>query len=226
MLKSIQGVVFLTALSLPILAENTLEEIVVTATRTEKLLQNSPYSVSVLSEDQLDLKPVDQLAELLREIPGIYLSDAGQAGQQRLRIRGEEGRRMAMLIDGQEFGDHREVGVPLLIDPGEISRIELVRGPASVLYGPKAMGGVVNIITRKQSKGDFSARISTAVDSATNGVRVATSMGGVNPYFDWRLGYTNNKQHLWLTASDEHVPTHIRKQCARFSCQPRSSWNK
>ncbi len=217
MLKSIQGVVFLTALSLPILAENTLEEIVVTATRTEKLLQNSPYSVSVLSEDQLDLKPVDQLAELLREIPGIYLSDAGQAGQQRLRIRGEEGRRMAMLIDGQEFGDHREVGVPLLIDPGEISRIELVRGPASVLYGPKAMGGVVNIITRKQSKGDFSARISTAVDSATNGVRVATSMGGVNPYFDWRLGYTNNKQQERETPAGAIENTAYESDSVSFS---------
>ena len=194
MLKTIRRVVVLTALSLPILAENRLEEIIVTATRTEKLLQNSPYSVSVLSEEQLELQSADQITELMREMPGVYLSDAGQAGQQRLRIRGEEGRRMAMLIDGQEFSDHREVGVPLLIDPGEISRIELVRGPASVLYGPKAMGGVVNIITRKPDEGTFSTRISTAFDSATNGTRVTTSMGGNNQYFDWRLGYTSNDQ--------------------------------
>ena len=178
----------------PVFAANLLEEIVVTATRTEKVIQNSPYAVSVITEDELNFKPEDQLAELMRDLPGIYVSDAGQAGQLRLRIRGEEARRMAMLVDGQEFGDHREVGVPLLIDPAEIERIELVRGPASVLYGPKAMGGVVNIITRSRVEQPFTGRISTAVDSATDGVRLTASMGGVNSHFDWRFGYTNNDQ--------------------------------
>ena len=91
----------------PAFAENLLEEIVVTATRTEKMIQNSPYAVSVITEDELNFRPEDQLAELMRDLPGIYVSDAGQAGQLRLRIRGEEARRMAMLVDGQEFGDHR-----------------------------------------------------------------------------------------------------------------------
>ncbi len=175
-------------------AENLLEEIVVTATRTEKLVASNPYSVSVISEARLAFEPADQVANLLRDLPGVYVSDAGQAGQQRLRIRGEEARRMAMLIDGQEFGDHREVGVPLLIDPAEISRIELVRGPASVLYGPKAMGGVVNIITRQPGDKLFSANMNTAWDSATNGVRIGGFLSGTNEHFDWRAGLTRNRQ--------------------------------
>ncbi len=172
-----------------------LEEIVVTATRSKKLLQNTPYSVSVITQEQLAFQPVDQVAELLRDIPGVNISDAGQAGQLRIRIRGEEARRMAMLVDGQEFGDHREVGVPILIDPGEIERIELVRGPASVLYGPKALGGVVNIITRTPTEQLFSGRLSSSFDSATNGVRLTGAMGGTYQDFNWRLGYTKNNQN-------------------------------
>lgn len=186
---------FALIFSAPAHGENLLEEIVVTATRSEKLLKDSPYAISVLSKKDLAFQPVDQVAELLRDLPGVYISDAGQAGQLRMQIRGEDARRMAMLVDGQEFGDHREVGVPILIDPAEIERIELVRGPASVLYGPKALGGVVNIITRTRTEQAFSARLSTAFDSATDGVRIAASMGGVNQYFDWRLGYTTNSQH-------------------------------
>lgn len=182
-------------ISFPVYSENLLEEIVVTATRSEKLLQNSPYAISVLTKQKLALQPVDQLAELLRDQPGVQISDAGQAGQLRMRIRGEEARRIAMLIDGQEYGDHREVGVPLLIDPGEIERIELVRGPASVLYGSRALAGVVNIITRTPEEEPFSAFLSAALDSATNGLRITTSLGGVNQYLNWRLGYSTNKQN-------------------------------
>ncbi len=176
-------------------SKSYLEEIVVTATRSKKLLQNTPYSVSVITQDKLAFQPVDQVAELLRDVPGVNVSDAGQAGQLRIRIRGEEARRMAMLVDGQEFGDHREVGVPILIDPGEIERIELVRGPASVLYGPKALGGVVNIITRAPTEQAFSGRMSSSFDSATNGVRLTGAVGGANKAFNWRLGYTTNNQN-------------------------------
>ena len=203
--------------STPAYSENLLEEIVVTATRTEKLLKDSPYAISVLTEEDLAFEPADQIAELLRDLPGVYISDAGQAGQLRMRIRGEEARRMAMLVDGQEFGDHREVGVPILIDPGEIERIELVRGPASVLYGPKALGGVVNIITRTQNDQPFSAGLSTAFDSATNGVRIATSLGGVNQYFDWRLGHTKNDQNDRDTPVGEIEKTSYESDSLSFS---------
>ena len=62
--------------STPAYSENLLEEIVVTATRTEKLLKDSPYAISVLTKEDLAFEPADQIAELLRDLPGVYISDA------------------------------------------------------------------------------------------------------------------------------------------------------
>ena len=94
-----------------------MEEVVVTASRTSKKLRNSPLSLSLINSEQLLHNTADGIAEILQDLPGISVSDSGQAGLKRIRIRGEESRRIAVLIDGQESTDHREVGVPLLIDP-------------------------------------------------------------------------------------------------------------
>ncbi len=175
-------------------AADVLEEIVVTATRTEKLFKSAPFSVSVVTHDQLMRQTGDQLADYLADVPGIFTYDAGQAGFKRLRIRGEEARRMAFLIDGQEFLDHREVGVPLLISPASIERIEVVRGPASVLYGPKAMGGVVNIITEKHIGKPFAATVSGDLNSATDGQHYAASLAGHRNGLTWGLSFAANEQ--------------------------------
>ena len=176
-------------------AAGGLEEIVVTATRTEKLLRENPWSVSVLNEVQLLKQPKDQLAEILRDLPGLHVSDAGQSGQKRIRIRGEEARRMALLIDGQEFIDHREVGVPMLVDTANISRVELVRGPASVLYGPKAMGGVINVITKREFDSPISGRVGLSYDSATDGEMYSASFGGRVKNTEWQAGFSDNSQN-------------------------------
>lgn len=172
-----------------------LEEIVVTGTRTQKSILHSPVSLSLLTSEQIDRVNADNVADLLRNLPGISISDSGQAGLKRIRIRGEEARRMALLIDGQEFTDHREVGVPLLIDPGMIERIEVVRGPASVLYGAKALGGVVNIITKRGGTQPLQANLSTSFDTSTNGFHnLASLYGDVNDFY-YRISLSNSNQH-------------------------------
>lgn len=175
-------------------SDNILEEIVVTATRTEKLFRTTPYSVSIVTHDQLIRRTGDQLTDYLADLPGVFVSDAGQAGFKRVRIRGEEARRMAFLIDGQEFLDHREVGVPLLVSPATIERIEVIRGPASVLYGPKAMGGVINIITRKEISEALSAGFSAEFNSATRGQQYAANLAGNTAGLQWQLAATTNDQ--------------------------------
>lgn len=171
-----------------------MEEIVVTATRTEKLLRATPWSVSVLTKQQVLEQNASQLADVLGDLPGIYVSDAGQAGQKRIRIRGEDARRMALLIDGEEFLDHREVGVPLLVDTANIQRIEVVRGPASVLYGPRAMGGVINVITRQEHSAPFEANVGAGLDTATSGRRYSASFGGRQQALDWQMSYSSNDE--------------------------------
>lgn len=176
-------------------AAGLLEEIVVTGTRTRKSIMHSPVSLSLLTSAQIDRINADNVADLLRYLPGISISDSGQAGLKRIRIRGEEARRMALLIDGQEFTDHREVGVPMLIDPGMIERIEVVRGPASVLYGAKALGGVVNIITKRGGSQPLQANLSTSFDTSTDGFHNLASLYGDVSDFYYRISVTTNRQH-------------------------------
>ena len=174
-----------------------MEEIVVTATRSEKLIRVNPYSISLINADEIRRFSKDQLADVVADLPGVYISDAGQAGQKRIRIRGEEARRMALLVNGQEFTDHREVGVPLLVDPNRIQRIELVRGPASVLYGPKAMGGVINVITDRTVTEPFTADLSVTLNGATNGHLLSTQLFGMTSNgLQWNIGGFTNDQDL------------------------------
>jgi len=170
-----------------------LEEIVVTATRSEKRIQYSPYTINVMNQAAMENQSADQLADVLRDLPGMLVSDSGQAGQKRLRLRGEEARRMALLIDGQEFLDHREVGVPLLVDPNLIQRIEVVRGPASVLYGAKAMGGVINVVTRQQPDQLIGGQFSTSYNQATQGHNVAARLGGRTGPLLWSAAISDNR---------------------------------
>lgn len=161
--------------------------VVVTATRTEKELGKVPASMAVVQKKELERKTASGVAEVLRDVPGVEISDSGQAGQKRISIRGEDPRRVAILIDGQEFIDARDVGTPVLIAPEMIERIEVLRGPASVLYGSKAIGGVVNIITKKGGDRPVQAVVSSSFDSSTRGTEGYGSVFGSSEGFDYRV---------------------------------------
>ncbi len=194
----------LAAESAPDRADAFLEEIVVTATRSEKVLRINPFSVDVLGTDELTVSTEDQLADIIASLPGVAVSDAGQAGQKRVLIRGEEARRMAFLVDGQEFMDHREVGVPLLVDPNRIQRIEIVRGPASVLYGGKALAGVVNVITHREVDQPLLSNLSLTLNGSTNGHNVSGQFYGKLPAgTTWNLGAFNNDHGFRKTPSGQ-----------------------
>lgn len=133
-------------------AESILHtEIVVTATRTEKTVMEVPKPVSVVNQQRLEEMAPNNISELLPEIPGTDIVGVGP-NQSRPIIRGLRGQRILLLSDGirmsnsrrnQDFGE-----IPALVDVSVMERIEIVRGPASVLYGSEAIGGVVNMITQ------------------------------------------------------------------------------
>ncbi len=164
-----------------------LDTIAVVGTRTETSVQDNPASVTVVDKEEIARKPADSVAELLRDVPGVEVVDSSAPGMKRLSIRGESSRRVTVLIDGQEVTDHSDYGTPLLIDPSNVERIEVLRGPASVLHGAKAIGGVVNIITKRGADKPIQAELGGTYYSGTDGWQGWGAVSGTVGDFDYRI---------------------------------------
>ncbi|MEQ8937195.1 MAG: TonB-dependent receptor plug domain-containing protein, partial [Gammaproteobacteria bacterium] len=167
-----------------------LSTLIVTPLRRPESLQQSAASVSVVTSRDIERSAADGVAEVLRDIPGIDVTDSGQAGLKRIRLRGEEARRVRIMIDGQEFSDQREVGTPILIAPELIERIEVVRGTGSVLHVSRAIGGVINIITKKEGYHPLQATIGSSFDTATEGHQTVASAYGTVKGIGYRFAGT------------------------------------
>ena len=164
----------------------------VTASRTQQRIFDSPASLSVIDEEELARATVPSLAEMLRDVPGVQVTDSGQPGLGRIRIRGEESRRTAILVNSQEITDHYEVGIPLTLHPAMVERIEVMRGSGSVLYGSRALSGVVNFLTRKGGTEPLQATVEGGYDSATEGYNSFVSLYGNVEGFEYRLAGTKS----------------------------------
>lgn len=129
----------------------TLSPITVTATRTEKRIFETPNPVTLIDEVDLRRSAPNTVSDLFVELPGLDVTGVG-TNQVRPVIRGQRGQRILLLEDGMRLNNSRrqqDFGeVPALVDVTALERVEIVRGPASVLYGSDAIGGVVNLITR------------------------------------------------------------------------------
>lgn len=139
-----------------------LTELTVTATRTAKPVFRTASPVLVLDSARIRSALANGVAEILREQPGLDITGTG-ANQGRPVIRGQRGQRILLLEDGvrlnntrrqQDFGE-----IPALVGLDGVSRVEVVRGPASVLYGTDAIGGVINLITVRPPYGGSGRRI-------------------------------------------------------------------
>lgn len=164
------GLFFLWPLAtVPVQAQNNaaagasvLEEIVVTSSRVPTPLREIGTSVSVLLGDRIEQRGFLSLSELLRTQPSVAASNNGGAGKATsLRIRGEEGYRTMVLLDGIDIADTSspQVGPRLeqLLSAG-IDRVEILRGPQGLSYGADA-GGIINIRTANPEEG-FGGRVS------------------------------------------------------------------
>jgi len=138
-----------------------MEEVVVTATRTEKSLANVPGSVSVITQEDLAKQNIKTVDEALRVTPGIYAKriKGMMDSTPTVNVRGFKGDQYTLvLVDGIPVNDAYTGGIEWGSLPiTNIDRIEVVRGPASALYGGNAMGGVINIITKVPEKLEMAA---------------------------------------------------------------------
>jgi len=141
--------------------ELKLEEIVVTATRTEKEITEAPGSVSVVTKEDMEKRNIQTIDSAVNLLPGVFNKRAkGLDTTARVTLRGiPEQKRTLVLIDGQPMNDAYTGAV--MWDsflPENVERIEVVRGPYSALYGGYAMGGVVNIITKMPEEREFTVK--------------------------------------------------------------------
>lgn len=129
----------------------TLDELVVTATRTEKNAKDVPSAVQVITRQTIEEQGAQTLADVLRYATGIQLTRSSSSpGRAAVSIRGFDSRFSMILIDGKRLSSEIDQNYELDRIPLEnIERIEIVRGPVSSLYGTEALGGVINIITKK-----------------------------------------------------------------------------
>ena len=132
-----------------------LGESVVTATGYQQLLKEAPASISIITKDELLNRPIRDLGDALQEVPGISTS-ISKTGSNSIMMRGLDSKYTLILIDGKRqnvakgFGGNGFDPTSGFIPPTSmIERIEVIRGPASVIYGSDALGGVINIITKK-----------------------------------------------------------------------------
>ena len=132
--------------------ENRLETLTITASRVEAPLRQIGSSMSVLDQADIEQRGQSTVAELLRTLPAIGVTNSGGLGKQTtLRIRGEEGFRTKVLIDGIDVSDTSGTQIQPQIQhllTTDIEQIEVLRGPQGMMYGADA-GGIVNIITKK-----------------------------------------------------------------------------
>ncbi len=152
-----------------------LDTVTVIGTGLPTEVMHNPASITVIPAEAIEQTAPVSIATLLRDVPGVQISEEGI---ERISIRGETARRVAIMIDGQKLTDHTNYGQPVLVDPTTIERIEVVRGSSSVVSGSSAIGGVINIVTKRGASKPFSFSTTAGYMSATGGYRLSASAAG------------------------------------------------
>ncbi|ENU94195.1 ligand-gated channel protein [Acinetobacter vivianii] len=132
-----------------------LEKIVVTASGFEQDIKKAAASISVLTQEEINKKAYRDVTDALKDVPGVVVTGGGSSSD--ISIRGMGSAYTVIMVDGKKVNtrsvrpnsDNSGIEQGWLPNIGAIERIEVIRGPMSGLYGSDAMGGVINIITKK-----------------------------------------------------------------------------
>lgn len=186
----------------------TLATVVVTASGTAIDIKDAPASISVITREEIERQPVYDLNTLLRRIPGVTGGTSPVGEESKIKLRGLPDKYTLILVDGKRMGSSADTAYrPDLgrqdlnwISPEMIERIEVVRGPMSSLYGSDAMGGVINIITRKvpgKWNGSATANYTEPQDSGRGAAhQLGLNLAGpLSDTLGMRLGVAQSKQN-------------------------------
>ncbi|MDB5583515.1 MAG: hypothetical protein JWR80_8691, partial [Bradyrhizobium sp.] len=170
-------------------------EVVVTADREPEPISRTGSSISVVKGETLATSNPGSLVDALRTVPGLDISESGGPGSTtNIRLRGANTGQTLVMIDGIRINDPTAASGDFdfaMFAPSAIERIEVLKGPQSALYGSDAMGGVVNIITKKGS-GPAQFNVRTEGGSYGTAVTNGSVTGSSGP---WSYAVTGGGQH-------------------------------
>ncbi len=192
--RSLLAAIFGIALAAPAAGQESndqLEELIVNATRLPRTIEDIAGTVSVMTAEDMERELAEDLDDLVRFQPGVSISTATRGGHEGFSIRGIGGNRVLTVLDGIRSNDIYHAGPSSYgrdnIDTDNIKTVELIRGPASALYGADAIGGAVILTSRDPRdylEGDraaFNLRASAADADAQyrGGFTAASQLGDV-----------------------------------------------
>ncbi|MBQ8417159.1 MAG: TonB-dependent receptor [Phascolarctobacterium sp.] len=170
----------------------TLDEYVVTATRTPVELFNANANISVVTKEEIENRHYQNVKEALEDVPGVQIRDYGRAGyttQNKIVINGSD--KVLFMVDGVRMNQGAEPNLyELLNDMDNVERIEVLHGSASSLYGADAQGGVINVITKSTPENKTKLFIEGGDFSKT---RMGISTQGTEKDWSYRLAFSKDK---------------------------------
>lgn len=193
----------LLSFAAPAIAQQSLDPIVVTATRQETRASDLLADVTVIDRAEIERHAGSTIADLLSEQPGMQFSrNGGPGASASLYMRGANPAQTKVLVDGISINSMDSSGSPLAGIPlSSIDRIEIVRGPASTLYGADAIGGVIQIFTRKGEPGLKADAFAGYGTQDTFQANAGVSAGDEQ----WRLRVEGNRQSTHGISSKAHA---------------------
>ncbi|NVJ98218.1 MAG: TonB-dependent hemoglobin/transferrin/lactoferrin family receptor [Alphaproteobacteria bacterium] len=187
-------------------ADFSMETIVVSATRTAEKLEDVAASVSVLTQAELEKNLATDIRDMLRYEPGVEATNAGRFGLSGFNIRGLTGNRVKILVDGTEQSEGFASGPWLnsprnFVDIDSLAQVEVLRGPASSLYGSDALAGVVSFRTKSpsayldESGDDTGGHVKVLYDSVTNMFSETATIANRTGKLETLFQYTRRDGH-------------------------------
>lgn len=196
----------------------SLDEVVVTASRTPEKKIDANADVAVVTADEIAQKHYDDVSQAVRNVPGVVIANSSANGQNynsnKLYINGSN--KVVLLVDGVRMNTNglttgSAVTLAQRVNMNSIERIEVLKGSASTLYGSDAQGGVINIITKKADEGKINTVITTS-GSSFDGEKYNLYNEGSKDGFFWTVEAQKELQGDYKDAHGNKVINHLNAE--------------
>lgn len=196
----------------------SLDEVVVTASRTPEKKIDANADVAVVTADEIAQKHYDDVSQAVRNVPGVVIANSSANGQNynsnKLYINGSN--KVVLLVDGVRMNTNglttgSAVTLAQRVNMNSIERIEVLKGSASTLYGSDAQGGVINIITKKADEGKINTAITTST-SSFDGEKYNLYNEGSKDGFFWTVEAQKELQGDYKDAHGNKVINHLNAE--------------